>query len=234
MLKLVVFPQNTVLKVKVKLEYVTWVNKDTPVAGTNLISETEYTVSNDSITVPVNVTSKFYAYRVYVTPVQLVGPPSIKITNPVNGDMFISPSTISIKATASDADGSVSKVEFFANGLSLFSDNTAPYTYEWANTQQGKHVIRAVATDNQGDTSYDEIVVYGNRPQGPYGGTLHPIPGKIGWRIMMLAVMDLLTSDNTPGSAVTPLVNFRTEGDVDIENCTDVGGGFNLGYTDCW
>ncbi len=218
-------------KVKVKLEYVTWVNKDTPVPGTNLISETEYTVSNNSITVPVNVTSKLYAYRVYVTPVQIVGPPSVKITSPEDGDIFISPATIAIKATASDADGSVSKVEFFANGKLLFSDNTAPYSYEWANTQQGKHVIRAVATDNEGNTNYDEITVYGNLPQGPFGGTLHPIPGKIELENYDIGGNGFAYFDDTPGSEVTPLVNFRTNEDVDIENCTDTGGGYNLGYT---
>jgi hypothetical protein len=54
--------------VNVKLEYVTWTDKDTPVSGTTTVSTTKYTVTNGSFTVPVNVTSQLYAYRLYVTP----------------------------------------------------------------------------------------------------------------------------------------------------------------------
>ncbi|QQS05019.1 MAG: hypothetical protein IPK50_22520 [Fibrobacterota bacterium] len=54
--------------VNVKLEYVTWTNKDTPVPSTTTVSTTLYNVSNGSISVPVNVTSAFYGYRVYLTP----------------------------------------------------------------------------------------------------------------------------------------------------------------------
>jgi len=55
--------------VNAKLEYVTWVNKDTEVTGTNQISNSQVTVNNGSISIPVNVTSQFYAYRIYLTPV---------------------------------------------------------------------------------------------------------------------------------------------------------------------
>jgi hypothetical protein len=54
--------------VNAKLEYVTWANKDTPVTGTTLVSTTKHTVANGTISVPVNVTSEFYGYRVYITP----------------------------------------------------------------------------------------------------------------------------------------------------------------------
>lgn len=54
--------------VDVKLEYVTWANKDQAVSGTNTVSTTKYTVTNGGFTVPVNIASAFYAYRLYVTP----------------------------------------------------------------------------------------------------------------------------------------------------------------------
>jgi hypothetical protein len=50
------------------VEFVTWTNKDTPVSGTTTVSTTAYNVSNGTITVPVNVTSPYYGYRVYITP----------------------------------------------------------------------------------------------------------------------------------------------------------------------
>ena len=55
--------------VNVKLEYVTWTDKDQAVAGTTTVSTTKYNVTNGSFSVPVDVTNQFYAYRLYVTPV---------------------------------------------------------------------------------------------------------------------------------------------------------------------
>ncbi|MBC7388607.1 MAG: T9SS type A sorting domain-containing protein [Opitutaceae bacterium] len=60
-------------KVVAKLEYVPWADKDTPVSGTTAISTTTYTIANGTITVPVNVTNKFYAYRIYLTPATITG-----------------------------------------------------------------------------------------------------------------------------------------------------------------
>lgn len=51
-----------------KLESVTWVDKDTPVSGTSVVSTTTYTVSGGAISVPLNIANKFYAYRIYLTP----------------------------------------------------------------------------------------------------------------------------------------------------------------------
>jgi hypothetical protein len=53
--------------VTVKLESVTWSNKDTPVPGTTTISTRMMNVTNGSIAVPVEVASAFYAYRIHIT-----------------------------------------------------------------------------------------------------------------------------------------------------------------------
>jgi len=57
----------------VKLESVTWSDKDTPVTGTTVISTKTCAVSNGSISVPVDVTNQFYAYRIHITPSVSVG-----------------------------------------------------------------------------------------------------------------------------------------------------------------
>jgi hypothetical protein len=54
--------------VNVKVEQVTWANKDTPVSGPTTLSSTKVAVTNGSLSVPVNVTSEFYGYRVSITP----------------------------------------------------------------------------------------------------------------------------------------------------------------------
>ena len=58
-------------KMKVLVERVTWKDKDTPVASTDKISETEMTLDGSTLTVPVKVESQFYGYRVYLPPIDV-------------------------------------------------------------------------------------------------------------------------------------------------------------------
>jgi Domain of unknown function (DUF1929)/Bacterial Ig domain len=79
-------------------------------------------------------------------------PPTASITSPVNGATFAWHPTITITATASDADGTVQKVEFFRGdgATKLGEDTTAPYSYRWKNVPSGTHQLRVKATDNAG------------------------------------------------------------------------------------
>ena len=74
----------------VKLEYVTWSDKDTPVTGTTEISTKTYAVTNGSFSVPVEVTNQFYAYRLYITPVIALGiqPTGTGASNPAQYRIF--------------------------------------------------------------------------------------------------------------------------------------------------
>lgn len=58
-------------KVHVKIERVTWKDKDTPVASTDLISETDVVLNGTTLTIPVKIESQFYAYRIYMTPLDV-------------------------------------------------------------------------------------------------------------------------------------------------------------------
>src|SRR5258708_2533620 len=60
-------------------------------------------------------------------------PPTVSITSPANGARFNAGENITISAAASDADGVVKKVEFFANGSLLNTDTAAPFTFIWSN-----------------------------------------------------------------------------------------------------
>jgi RHS repeat-associated protein len=55
-----------------------------------------------------------------------------------------------VSANAADADGTVTQVEFFANGSPIGTDTTAPYGIEWANVAAGSYSLTARATDNLG------------------------------------------------------------------------------------
>ncbi len=73
-------------------------------------------------------------------------PPTVTLSVPtVSG---AAPATVGLSATASDANGTVTKVEFF-NGTTLLTTITAaPYTYSWTNVAAGTYSITAKATDN--------------------------------------------------------------------------------------
>ncbi|HLG14404.1 MAG TPA: Ig-like domain-containing protein [Blastocatellia bacterium] len=77
-------------------------------------------------------------------------PPTVAITVPSNGATFTAPATISISANASDVDGTVTKVEFFANSTLLNTDTSAPYKFVWSGVGAGAYSLTAKATDNQG------------------------------------------------------------------------------------
>jgi hypothetical protein len=60
----------------------------------------------------------------------------------------MSPATIDLAATATDADGSIAKVEFFNGTTKIGEDLTAPYTYSWVGVAAGTYSLTATATDN--------------------------------------------------------------------------------------
>jgi hypothetical protein len=74
-------------------------------------------------------------------------PPTVSITSPANGSYSVLGSSILIAANATDADGVISAVEFFANNISIGSDVTAPYEITWPGII-GSTTITATAIDN--------------------------------------------------------------------------------------
>lgn len=77
-------------------------------------------------------------------------PPSVSITSPANGASFTAPANITINASASDSNGTVTQVEFFAGSTPLFTDTSSPYSFAWNNVPAGSYTLTARATDNSG------------------------------------------------------------------------------------
>jgi hypothetical protein len=78
------------------------------------------------------------------------------ITTPTHGTTYNAPTTITIKATASDPDGhAIEKVDFVAynsdaGNVPLGTDTTAPYEFTWQNVPQGTWALYAIPTDSLG------------------------------------------------------------------------------------
>jgi hypothetical protein len=85
-------------------------------------------------------------------------PPSVYISSSTTNIILTAPGNISLNAQASDADGSISKVEFF-NGTTLVStDLTAPYDVAFSNLAVGTYSITAKATDNLGASTTSGVI----------------------------------------------------------------------------
>lgn len=79
--------------------------------------------------------------------------PNVNLTSPANNSTYTTGSSVTIQADASDADGNITKVEFFQGTVKLGEDYNSPYSYEWNNPAAGTYSIYARATDNKGKTT---------------------------------------------------------------------------------
>lgn len=77
--------------------------------------------------------------------------PAVAITSPAAGGTFWTGGAMTISASASDADGNINSVKFYANGNLIATDTTSPYSTTWTPTA-GNYSLTAVATDNQNAT----------------------------------------------------------------------------------
>ncbi|HEY5883470.1 MAG TPA: Ig-like domain-containing protein, partial [Pyrinomonadaceae bacterium] len=82
--------------------------------------------------------------------VTVTTPPVVNITSPTNGSVLPSPGSISLQATATDADGAISKVDFFHGETKIGQDTTSPYAAPWNSVSSGTYQVTARATDNAG------------------------------------------------------------------------------------
>ncbi len=95
-------------------------------------------------------------------------PPSVALTSPSNGATFVAGATITIAASASDADGSVAFVDFLRGTTVLGMDTTAPYTFTWTSVPAGTYTLTARATDNDAAaTSSSSVTITVTASSGP-------------------------------------------------------------------
>ena len=84
-------------------------------------------------------------------------PPIVSLTSPQNGATFNTPATVNFTASASDSDGTIARVEFYAGSTLLGTSTSAPYSYAWSNAPAGIYNVRCVAYDNLGASATSAI-----------------------------------------------------------------------------
>ena len=140
-------------------------------------------------------------------------PPSVAITNPVAGASFNAPASIPIGVSASDSDGSVTQVTFYAGTTLLSTDTTSPYAFTWSNVSTGSYTLTARAVDNRGATNVSVTVPITVRPS-------NNVP-------TIVAVGALVESESGPvnggldaGETVTIRFFLRNTGGSDVASLT--------------
>ena len=150
--------------------FLTWTNP--PPGNYPLTAVASYgNVSLSTTSAPVNIT---------VLPGTVTNlPPLVHIFSPSNGAVFYTPTNVQIFAKASDPDGSVTNVEFFAGTNDLGPGNQVVldppgvngvtglvYLLNWRNPLPGNYPLTAVAADNRGASTVSAPVNIAVR-QGP-------------------------------------------------------------------
>ena len=98
--------------------------------------------------------------------------PSVRLTSPAAGAPFTAPATVQLVADASDSNGTVQRVDFFADGAFIGSDTTGSagsYSKTWLNAPAGTYLLTAEAVDDADATTTSapvQIVVAGSTGGG--------------------------------------------------------------------
>jgi hypothetical protein len=148
-------------------------------------------------------------------------PPAVALTAPVNNGTFTAGSDITLSASSIDSDGTVARVEFFANGTKLGEDDSSPFSYSWSNVAPGNYALTARATDAQDATNESapvEIFV-----SGPGGS----IVGSLAVPTLLPSAVNLTTEGSRDwvhwGLATNALLNRKTEVVPQISDLVKIG-----------
>ncbi|NUT36894.1 MAG: hypothetical protein HOV79_27885, partial [Hamadaea sp.] len=95
--------------------------------------------------------------------------PTVSLTSPTAGQAFTAPATVAFAATAADADGTVTRVDFLNGSTVVGSDTTSPYGFAWTGVAAGTYALSARAVDNAGATTTSPAVNVTVSPANPGG-----------------------------------------------------------------
>ncbi|MGV3773904.1 MAG: LamG-like jellyroll fold domain-containing protein, partial [Verrucomicrobiales bacterium] len=124
--------------------------------------------------------------------------PVVQLTGPTTGGQYTAPADVTLTATATDADGSIQRVEFYANG-SLVGSATGPtFSMPLKINVGGEITLTAVAVDNQNKRTTSTSVVVNATGGNP------PVPAE-GLKLWLRADQGVTTAT---GGAVTLWADF--------------------------
>ena len=84
--------------------------------------------------------------------------PAVSLTNPPNNTTLTAPASLTLAANATDLEGPVASVAFYAGPNLLGTDTTGPFTFDWSGIGTGAYALRAIATDAGGLSTTSAVV----------------------------------------------------------------------------
>jgi chitinase len=134
------------------------------------------------------------------------GMPTVSITSPANGATVPAGSNVVVSATASDSNGSITKVEFLLNGAKVGEDTSSPYSFTINNIATGNHTIGARAIDNSGNTATASVSISAGSNQAPIVSITAPTNGQT---FAAGATITIAANASDPNGSVTKVEFFR-------------------------
>ncbi len=107
--------------------------------------------------------------------------PFVVFTSPINDLTVAPPGSFELAATASDIDGAVTNVAFYANTQKLGDAQEPPYTWQWEGVTAGVYDLTAVATDDVGQSTTSGVVrvIVSSDVAAPLVSAKNPAPGTV-------------------------------------------------------
>ena len=158
-------------------------------------------------------------------------PPTVTITNPVSGTVFAAPANVTIQASASDTDGTVTNVQFLVGSTVLSNAAAAPFSAITNNLAAGSYTLSAIASDNSGAKATNAVTISVVTPVSVLLSAPQPVPPTM-FRFSYTANPGLnyivQRSTNLASPNWTTLVtNLAGSGSI---NFTDQNATFNPGF----
>ena len=95
-------------------------------------------------------------------------PPQVSITSPAPFSTIAAGTNLVIQATATEAGGTISQVDFYQGDVLLGTATSPPYQVTWPNVPVGQFGINAVATNSNG-TTFAALPIQITVTSGPTG-----------------------------------------------------------------
>lgn len=101
--------------------------------------------------------------------------PTVSITSPLDPKVIFLPASQAVAVTATDLDGSITKVELYNGSVKVSEDLTSPYQFAIQSDTAKRWVLIAKAIDNVGEyTLSDTVRVFVKNPICKINGVLAP------------------------------------------------------------
>jgi uncharacterized repeat protein (TIGR01451 family) len=134
--------------------------------------------------------------------------PNANISSPVTGKSYYALANLSILVDATDEDGSIDKVEIYANDNLIGTVTNRPYSFKWSKVPSGNYTLIAKATDNYGATATStpvKVRVW-QKSDLALAVTDSPDPQKVGGLIFYSMVVKNRGPDNAQNVVVTDVL----------------------------